>query len=66
MQKKKPKAHDQYDEEKLFDIHDAVGLFRCDCTVCLRQVKGKMQNTIHKIPERLQTSLGIMGRDKYY
>ena len=51
----------------MYDIHDAIGLFCCPgCSVCLRQVKGGIQNTIHKIPERLQTSLAIMDRDKYY
>jgi hypothetical protein len=50
----------------LHEIHDAIGRFQCQCSVCINQIKGKLINTVHKMPEKLKKSLSIIDRETYY
>ena len=50
----------------MHEIHDAVGRFQCQCSVCINQIKGKLINTVHKMPEKLKKSLSIIDRETYY
>ena len=64
---KKQKKTEREKEEEMHDVHVANGMFSCFCPICFQASKpGINHRTIHKMPERLETSLQILERENYY